>query len=132
MTTSDPLLAPIKDAERREVGGVQVDAVRAGDARVKRIVYAPGFRWSTHMKPIIGGDACMHAHVGFLARGRIHVEYPDGCVHEFEAPQVVAIDPGHDGWVVGDEPAVLIEIDFEGDTVNRLGMPAVHTHSPTR
>jgi hypothetical protein len=41
----------------------------------------------------------------------------------------VAIEPGHDGWVVGDEPAVLIEVDFERDTAKRLGMPEVHSHS---
>jgi hypothetical protein len=122
------LLAPMKGAERREVGGVQVDAVRTGDARVKRIIYQPGFRWSTHMQPITKTDRCMHAHVGFLAQGQIHVEYPDGCVHEFAAPQVVSIEPGHDGWVVGDEPAVLIEIDFESDTITRLGMPERHGH----
>jgi hypothetical protein len=40
----------------------------------------------------------------------------------------VAIDPGHDGWVVGKEQVVLIEFDFEGDTVSRLGMPAEHGH----
>jgi hypothetical protein len=125
----DTLLGAIKGAERREVGGVQVDAVRTGDARVKRIVYQPGFRWSTHMKPITGTDRCMHAHVGFLARGRIHVEYPDGCVHEFAAPAAVAIEPGHDGWVVGSEPAVLIEIDFESETIRRLGMPEQHEHA---
>ena len=125
---SDTLLAPIKGAERREMGGVQVDAVRTGAARMKRIVYQPGFRWSTDMKPITKTDRCMHAHVGFLVRGQIHVEYPDGCVHEFEAPAAVAIEPGHDGWVVGSEPAVLIEIDFESDTITRLGMPAAHTH----
>jgi hypothetical protein len=123
------LLAPIKNAERRELNGVQVDAVRTGAARVKRIIYQPGFRWSTHMQPVTKTDRCMHAHVGFLAQGEIHVEYPDGCVHEFAAPQVVAIEPGHDGWVVGNEPAVLIEIDFESDTVARLGMPDAHTHT---
>jgi hypothetical protein len=48
---TDALLGPIKGAERREVGGAQMDTVRAGDARIKRIVYQPGFRWSTHMKP---------------------------------------------------------------------------------
>jgi hypothetical protein len=122
------LLGPIKGAERREVGGVQVDAVKTGDARIKRIVYQPGFRWSTHMQPITRTDRCMHAHVGFLAQGQIHVEYPDGCVHEFAAPAAVAIEPGHDGWVVGSEPAVLIEIDFESDTVQRLGMPEIHSH----
>ena len=47
---------------------------------------------------------------------------------EFAAPQVVAIDPGHDGWVVGDEPAVVVEFDFEGETVSRLGMPGAHRH----
>ena len=128
MTASDPLLAPITGAERRDVGGVQLDVVRAGDARVKRVIYQPGFRWSTHMRPITGTERCMHAHVGFLARGQIHIEYPDGCVLEFAAPQVLAIEPGHDGWVVGQEPAVLIEVDFESDTINRLGMPDAHRH----
>ena len=125
---TDTLTAPIKGAERRELGGVQVDSVRTGDARVKRIIYQPGFRWSTHMKPVTKTDHCMHAHVGFLVRGQIHVEYPDGCVHEFAAPAAVAIEPGHDGWVVGDEAAILIEIDFESDTIKRLGMAESHRH----
>ena len=125
---ADVLLAHLKNADRREVGGVQLEVARAGAARVKRMIYPAGFRWSTNMKPIVGTDLCMHAHVGFLARGRIHIEYPDGCIVEHVAPQVVAIDPGHDGWVVGREPAVLIEFDFEGDTVERLGMPARHQH----
>ena len=125
---TDTLTAPIKGAERRELGGVQVDSVRTGDARVKRIIYQPGFRWSTHMKPVTKTDHCMHAHVGFLVRGQIHVEYPDGCVHEFAAPAAVAIEPGHDGWVVGDEAAILIEIDFESETITRLGMAESHRH----
>jgi hypothetical protein len=125
---TDTLMAPIKGAERRELGGVQVDSVRTGDARVKRIIYQPGFRWSTHMKPVTNTDHCMHAHVGFLVRGQIHVEYPDGCVHEFAAPAAVAIEPGHDGWVVGDEAAILIEIDFESETIKRLGMAESHRH----
>ncbi len=125
----DPLVAAVKGAERREIGGVRLEVGRAGAARVKRMVYPAGFRWSVHMKPIVGTDLCMHAHVGFLARGEIHVEYADGCVVEHKAPQIVAIEPGHDGWVVGREPVVLIEFDFEGDTVRRLGMPEVHRHS---
>jgi hypothetical protein len=118
----------MKDAEHRDLGGVQLDVVRAGDGRVKRVIYPPGFRWSTHLKPSIGGDYCMHAHVGFLARGQVHIQYADGCVAEFAAPQVVAIDPEHDGWVVGDEPAVLVEFDFERDTCSRLGMKS-HCHA---
>jgi hypothetical protein len=129
MTTTDSLLAPIPGSESRTVGGVQVDVARAGSGRVKRVIYQPGFRWSTHMKQKVGTDLCMHAHVGFIARGQIHVQYADGCTAEFAAPQVVAIDPGHDGWVVGNEPAVLIEIDFEGETASRFGMAGGHRHA---
>ena len=124
----DVLLTPIKGATFREIGGVKLEVAAAGGARVKRMIYPPGFRWSTAMKPIVGTDRCMHAHVGFLARGEIHIEYADGCVVEYKAPQVVAIDPGHDGWVVGKEPVILIEFDFERDTVSRLGMPSEHRH----
>jgi hypothetical protein len=128
MSFADPLTAPIKGAERRTIGGVQVDVVRTGGARVKRMIYPPGFRWSTHMRGSVGTDLCQHAHVGFLARGAIHVQYGDGCIVELEAPQAIAIEPGHDGWVVGKEAAVVIEFDFEGDTVKRLGMPNAHRH----
>ena len=124
----DPLLAAVKGAERRNIGHVQLEVGRAGAARVKRMIYPVGFRWSRDMKPVVGTDLCMHAHVGFLARGEIHIEYADGCVVEHKAPQIVAIEPGHDGWVVGGEPVVLIEFDFEGDTINRLGMPTEHRH----
>ncbi|MEP6782265.1 MAG: hypothetical protein ABI983_01275 [Acidobacteriota bacterium] len=127
-TIFDSLLGPMKGATSREIGGVKLDVASAGGARVKRMIYPPGFRWSKSMKPITGTDRCMHAHVGFIARGEIHIEYGDGCIVEFKAPQVVAIDPGHDGWVVGREPVVMIEFDFEGQTIERLGMPAEHRH----
>jgi hypothetical protein len=122
----------MEGAEHRELGGVQMDITPVGDARVKRVVYPVGFRWSKNIKPSVGTDWCMHAHVGFLAQGRIHMEFPDGCVLEFQAPQVIAIEPEHDGWVEGQEPAVLIEFDFENDTVKRLGMPERHTHNQAK
>jgi hypothetical protein len=129
MTKPDPLFAPVPGADHREVaGGVTLDIVPAGDGRVKRVIYPAGFRWSRHMKPEVGSDLCMHAHVGFLVRGRIHMQYADGCIVEFTAPQGVVIDPGHDGWVMGDEPAVLIEFDFLGDTARRFGLPEAHSH----
>src|SRR5438093_7054168 len=89
---------------------------RAANGRVKRVVYPPGFRWSTHIRPIVGTEYCMHAHVGFLARGRVQGRYRDGCAFEIVAPQVVAIEPGHDAWVTRTEAAVLIELDAQTDT----------------
>lgn len=127
-TKSKALFAPIVGAERRVVGGVRLEVARAGAARVKRMIYPAGFRWSVDMKPVVGTSLCAHAHVGFLAHGRIRIEYADGCRVDYKAPQIVAIDPGHDGLVVGTEPAVLIEFDFERDTLKRLEMPDSHRH----
>jgi hypothetical protein len=117
-----PRIPPVRGAERRELGHVILEVAKAGNARVKRMIYPPGFHWEKDMKPVTGTPLCMHAHVGFLVSGEIHIEYADGCVVEFKAPQVVAIDPGHDGWVVGKQPAVLVEIDFERETARMLGM----------
>ena len=125
---TNTLLSPMKDAEHREIGGVQLDTVRTGKARVKRAIYPVGFRWSKNIKPTTGTDLCMHAHVGFIAQGRIHMEFADGCIKDFTAPQVFVIEPGHDGVVVGDEPAVVIEFDFEGNTAEVCGVPEKHQH----
>ena len=128
MSSDNPLLAPLPEAESRTIGGVQLDVVRTGGCRVKRLIYPVGFRWLKDMKPITGTELCMHAHVGFLASGQVHIQYADGCTREVVAPQVMAIEPGHDGWVVGDQPAIVVEFDFERDTVSRLGMPDAHRH----
>ncbi|HET7876717.1 MAG TPA: hypothetical protein VFN71_14435 [Methylomirabilota bacterium] len=125
----DPLLAPIAGADRRTVAGVTVDSLRAGNGRLKRLVYPPGFRWSTHMKSLVGTTLCMHAHVGFLARGHVRGQYGDGCSFEHTAPSVVVIEPGHDAWVVGKEAAVLIQFDAQGNTTRQFGLPEAHRHA---
>src|SRR5262245_29549439 len=124
----DPLLAPIKEAHRQTVGGVTIDTMRAGNGRIKRLVYPPGFRWSAHIKPAVGTALCMHAHVGLLVRGTVRGEYADGCGFEFVAPRAIVLEPGHDAWVVGDEAAVLIQFDAEGETARRFGLPEAHRH----
>jgi hypothetical protein len=128
VSDDDPLLAPLEGAERVEVGGCTVDVAKVGSGRVKRSIYPVGFRWSKDMAPQVGTDRCGFLHVGFLARGSVAGEYEDGCTFEFTAPAAVVIEPGHDAWVVGDEPAVLIEVDFERETADRFGLPARHGH----
>lgn len=126
MTSTNILMAPIRGAEHQEVAGVQLDIVRAGAARVKRVIYPVGFRWSRDMKAVVHTDLCQHAHAGFLAQGRLTFQYADGVTEEFVAPQVVVVEPGHDGWVSGDEPAVLIEFDFQENTIQTLAIPEIH------
>ena len=121
----DPLTAPIDGAEVQEVGGVRIDVAPAGNGRVKRAVYPAGFRWSNDMKPLVDSDLCLHAHIGFLARGAIAGTYPDGGEFSYEAPAFVVIEPGHDAWVVGDEDAVLIQFDAAENTAEHFGL---HEH----
>jgi hypothetical protein len=125
----DPLLARMPGATHREVGGVSIDIMEAANGRVKRVCYPAGFRWSTHMKPIVNTELCMHAHVGFLARGRVRGTYRDGCAFDVAAPRAIVLEPGHDAWVVGREPAVLIEFDALNRTAERFGLPPTHQHA---
>ena len=128
MADHDPLTAPIPGAERKTTGHVTRDIVRAGNGRICRTIYHPGFTWEKDMHPAVTPDLCMHAHVGFLARGHLEAHFPDGCRVDYVAPAVVYLEPGHKGSVVGDEEAVLIEVDFEGETAKRFGLPLVHEH----
>ena len=125
----NPLTDEIPGAEHQRVAGVRVDVVRTGSARVKRLIYPPGFRWSTHMRPLVKTERCMHAHVGYLAQGRIGGQYGDGCRFELVAPQVVVIEADHDAWVEGTEHAVLIQFDAEQDTARMFGLSERHKHS---
>ncbi len=121
-------LDPIPGCDHHTVGGLEVDVCRMGAGRMKRLVYPPGYRWSTHMKPVAGTEFCMHTHVGFLVHGHLKGVYDDGCEYELVAPAFAHIEAGHDAWVVGDEPAVFIQVDFEEGTARRFGLPERHTH----
>ena len=126
--SENPLLDPIEGSEHQMFGGCQIDVVPAGNGHLKRIIYPPGHRWSVTMKPLVGTDLCQHNHVGFLASGELTFEFPDGCVQAYVAPVAVDVAPGHDAYVVGDEPAVLVQLDFGKETASVLGLPGEHAH----
>jgi hypothetical protein len=125
----DALTAPIPGSEHHDLGHVKADIVRAGNVRVARFIYPAGFRWSTDMKSVAGTDLCRHAHVGLLVRGRIEGRFGDGCTFAYTAPAVVSLEAGHDAWVVGNEDAILIQVDAEGETAARFGLPDEHRHA---
>ena len=81
------------------------------DRVVARITWQPGFRWSVDVKPIVGTQYCQSHHVGLALEGTLRVQMADGIELEFKAGDVLEIPPGHDAWVVGDEP--FVSIDFE-------------------
>lgn len=85
------------------------DLVSLGELTVGRTVAEPGWRWSTHIRPVVGGQWCQNRHVGVVVSGRLGVVMEDGTSYEFEPNDVFDIPPGHDGYSVGDEAAVTIE-----------------------
>jgi quercetin dioxygenase-like cupin family protein len=87
----------------------------SGNAQIGRITLQPGWRWSEHVKPVVGTDSCQAPHQQYLISGHVHVVMDDGTEADQTAGTVVSIPPGHDGWVVGDEPAVAI--DWQGASV---------------
>jgi class 3 adenylate cyclase len=89
--------------------GVVEEVVQFGTLTVARATHAPGWRWSTHIKPIVGTERCQVRHVGVVLSGRIGVELADGSSLEAGPGTAYDIPPGHDGWTIGDEPAVAIE-----------------------
>lgn len=89
-----------------------VDLVKLSSVALGREVLEPGWRWSTHVKPIAGTERCEFHHVMFLIEGRMGVETRDGETREIAAEAVVDVAPGHDAWVVGDRP--VVSIDFQG------------------
>jgi class 3 adenylate cyclase len=98
--------------ETFELEGMVEHLVAIGDYTVGRVVQPPGFRWSKHIQPIVGGDWCKARHVGVVLSGRMGVELQDGATFELGPNDVFDIPPGHDAYVIGDEP--LVELDWSG------------------
>ncbi len=92
-----------------EFPGMKARIVELGDLTVGELVSEPGWRWSTHVRPTVGGDWCQARHVGIVLSGRLGIVMSDGSEFEFGPNDVFDVPPGHDGYTVGDEPCVQIE-----------------------
>ena len=107
------------DEVRRFPKGI-VTLVRVGSVTIGRGVLEPGFRWSTSLKPIQGTPSCQIHHLQLLLQGRFHVEMDNGETAEIGPGDVFDVPPGHDVWVVGDEPVVLVDVF---GNIGALGVP---------
>jgi quercetin dioxygenase-like cupin family protein len=86
-----------------------VELVNVGASPVGRATFHPGWKWSTHVKPIAKTDSCQAAHTGYCISGRMHIVMDDGEEMETGPGDFVQIPAGHDAWIVGDEPCVVID-----------------------
>ena len=96
--------------ERREFESGRFEVVTVGSVTVGRATYAPGWKWSTHVAPVAGTRSCEVEHVGLVVSGRCVVAMDDGERVELRPGDLFAIKPGHDSWVLGDEPYVSLHL----------------------
>jgi uncharacterized cupin superfamily protein len=86
-----------------------MDVVTLGDFTVGKGTFEPGWRWSEDVKPIARTESCEVLHTGYVLSGTMVIRMDDGTEHTISTGDVVRIEPGHDAWVVGEEPCVLID-----------------------
>lgn len=107
------------DEKRPFEGNGHADVVVVGGRTVGRGTFEPGWRWSENVKPIAETDSCEVSHLGYILSGRMRVDMDNGESGEVSAGDVVAIPPGHDAEVVGDEACVVLDFGEFGDYAKR-------------
>jgi hypothetical protein len=88
----------------------KLELVTIGGITFGRATFQPGWRWSTSVKPLVNTKSCEAPHLQYQVSGRIHVVMDDGSEEEFGPGDIALLPPGHDAWVVGDEPVVVIDV----------------------
>jgi hypothetical protein len=99
-----------KPDERREFSHGKVEVVSLGGVTFGRATFAPGWRWSTCVGPIAGTKSCEAPHLNLHVSGRLHIVMDDGSEAEFGPGDISDIPPGHDAWVVGNDPVIVVDI----------------------
>ncbi|MFI2751862.1 cupin domain-containing protein [Cellulomonas sp. P22] len=87
----------------------QAQVVTLAGSSVVKARFEPGWRWSDHVRPIAGTDTCQSPHFLYVLSGRLKVVMDDGTEAEAAPDDVVRVEPGHDAWVIGDEPCITVD-----------------------
>ena len=95
--------------EVRDFPHGKAEILKVGGADIGRLTLEPGWRWSNDVKPIAGTELCEAPHMQYHVSGRVHVLMADGTEFEAGPGDVTSLPQGHDAWVVGDEPAVVVD-----------------------
>lgn len=101
-----------KPEEVRQFEKGRLELVTLNGRTIGRAVFQPGWKWSSHVKPIAKTKSCEAPHFQYQIAGRMQVVMDDGTEFVVKAGDVMNIPPGHDAWVLGDEPVVVV--DFQG------------------
>jgi hypothetical protein len=108
--------------EVRTPDKTKVEVVDLAGVKAARLTLQPGWRWSQCIKPVVGGESCKAHHIGVVISGRMHVRLDDGSEQDIGTGAAYVIEPGHDAWVVGDEPVRCFE--FDSSTAQTYAKPS--------
>ena len=97
----------------RECGHGKLELATLEDTTLARITFQPGWKWSESVRPMANTESCQVQHLQYVISGRLRIVQDDGSQMDLESGDFASIPPGHDAWVVGDEPFVCI--DFSAD-----------------
>jgi hypothetical protein len=101
-----------KPDEVRTFDKGKLELINIGGRTVGRATFQPGWRWSQSVKPLVNTKSCEAPHFQYHVSGTIRVKMDDGVERDFKAGDVSLLGAGHDAWVIGDEPVVIV--DFQG------------------
>jgi hypothetical protein len=87
----------------------KLDLLNIGESEIGRLTLQPGWRWSEHVKPLAGTELCEAPHFQYHLQGTLHIEMANGAEFDAVAGDVTALPHGHDAWVVGNEPVVVVD-----------------------
>ena len=95
--------------EIREFTHGRAEILNFGGSDVGRLILEPGWRWSNDVKPIAGTESCEAPHFQYHVSGRLAIRMDDGTEMVAEAGDITSLPSGHDAWVIGDEPVVVVD-----------------------
>lgn len=95
--------------ETRAFPNGRAEIIKLGDAEVGRLVFEPGWRWSSDVKPIAQTSSCEAPHFQYHVSGRLAIRMDDGTEFVAGPGDVTSLPSGHDAWVIGDEPVVTVD-----------------------
>lgn len=95
--------------ETRSFERGRMDLVQIGGSEIGRLTLEPGWRWSEHVKPLAGTEWCEAPHFQYHVAGTLRVRMSDGTEFDAIPGDITALPQGHDAWVVGDEPVVVVD-----------------------
>ena len=100
--------------ETRSFEKGKMEVVKVAGGTVGRLTFQPGWRWSKHMKANAGTKSCEAPHFQYHLAGRLAIKMDDGTEFEAGPGDVTSLPSGHDAWVIGNEPVVVV--DWHGAT----------------